>query len=224
MSAFIEKRVIKYPLNKLYYVIMHGYKQIALSCETGNRLGFKCFDSEGINYKVEVIDSLQNTLKENDLEVLLLNPNGEQKQYLSSDDIDFIEYTIKKREKITEYDSSKYSKISSKMVNIACDLLGFNISVNPSTNLNLNNRFNINEVIVSASKLKIFKNTLYHFVSSSLLTEQSIILLNNGTGLDYRISRALKVAKIDKEKIKENTCNLLGRKDGSIEINGILEI
>lgn len=218
-----ENRILRYPLDRLYFIEINGYKKVAISYEMSNKTGYRSLDSSTISYKVDIIDTLQNVLKENNLEVLLIGPNGNIKQALTNDDIFNIEDAVRKATKLTQEQSLKLDQISFKLVDMTSDLLGFNVSVNPSTNLKLNERFDIIDVVVSAQKLNIFKNTLYNFVKSSFLTEQSVILLNNGEALDYRVSRALRVAKIDREKIKENTFNLLGRNDGSVEINGILE-
>ena len=81
-DLYMEKKgIIKYSLDRIYYVVMNGCKQAALYCQMGNRIGYKNFDSSGISYKVEVIDTLQNVLKENGLEILLIGPNGQVKHF-----------------------------------------------------------------------------------------------------------------------------------------------
>ena len=213
-----------YPLEELYIGLFNKRLEIfhANKMPVGVHYKFVTheFLNNGANSEVDIIDPLKNYLEAIGLDVLLIRADGNYEKNLTQEEIEFLLNNIYKLRKLLPQDVKKIETVSEHLVQATSELLGINASLHPN-NYHLNNDFNINEIIVSATKESIFKHNLFNFIKASFLTEQTVILVNESEFMDYRISRSLNVAKIPKSlEIKANGFNMRGNINGDITVNG----
>ena len=208
----------KYPIEQLYLIDINGKKIIALFDDN------ECFEINSgkkiENYKI--IDSLKNILIAQNLDIFIIDINGNLKEVLNINDIEFLYQVLQKKLSLPVASLQRMQALSNKLANIISDLLGLNVTVNPSTPFNFVNSFDITEVVVSAKKLAQFKFYLSKYLRAYLIANKSVEIIYEVGARDYRINRALNKSRIMiSEKIKENIFSIAVMPDGKIMINGI---
>lgn len=215
---YILKR--SFPLEKLY-LISYNKKITVGVIGVGNRI-VDVFNElhDSSNTKFEIKALFLDVLKEYNLDILLTDSNGNQMQKISITKVVDLLKLLDKKQFLNQTDE-KNKIISNNAANIISDLLGINIS-KPSTNFNFSESLGTKEIIVSARKLKLFKQFLAKYIEIHLLAEPNVIMTYSKDGQDYRIVRALKLAKIKQtEQMKENTFTLIVNKEGKLKINDL---
>lgn len=204
-----------YPVQSLYLVAIDDNQIVAYLDDHNN-----CFDiySNKIdNYKI--IGSFDELIKSNGLSLLITDSNGNPKRYLNADEINFLSKILKRKLSYSQQIKQKNHVISVNIVNIVSDLLGLNVKINPSTPYKFEETFDINEILVSAKKLKTFKKALINYINASLIGDRNISITYEVGERDYRISRSLETANIvQTPRLKQNTFSL-SFLNGKLEIN-----
>ena len=204
-----------YPAQSLYLVAIDNSQIVAYLDDHNN-----CFDiySNKIdNYKI--IGSFDELIKSNGLSLLITDSNGNPKRYLNADEINFLSKILKRKLSYSQQIKQKNHVISVNIVNIVSDLLGLNVKINPSTPYKFEEIFDINEILVSAKKLKTFKKAMINYINASLIGDRNISITYEVGERDYRISRSLETANIvQTPRLKQNTFSL-SFLNGKLEIN-----
>lgn len=208
----------KYPIEQLYLIDINGKKVIALLDEN------ECVEVNSgkkiVNYRI--IDSLKNILIAQNLEIFIIDINGNLKDVLNISDIQFLYQVLQKKLTLSVAALQRIKVLSNNITNIISDLLGLNVTVNPNTQFNLANSFDIAEVVVSAKKLAKFKYYLSKYLRAYLIANKNVEVIYEVGSRDYRITKALNEAKIMvSESIKQNIFTLSTTVDGKILVNGI---
>ena len=174
------------------------------------------------DWEIQIIEPFKDVLLKNDLGTLLIDQNGNMKNSLSTMDIVLMMKHIKAKLIRTPIQLDYIKTTSVKAVNVICDLLGLNINSNPSSKLNLGVERPIHEVVVPATKLDLFKQTLIQYFNTFLLNEKSIVSSNCKDFRDYRIARSLKVAKIKvTDELKQNSFSITVDLEGNLMVDGV---
>ncbi|MEG2322430.1 MAG: hypothetical protein RSB71_02990 [Bacilli bacterium] len=155
--------------------------------------------------QVKIKFPFKNLLTKEGIAILLNDENMVERKNITSSHIKFYLDTIRFKNKLTPIQLEEIAKISQTAACIISDLLGFNISVKPSTTMDLNASKSIVDVIVPGKKLLIFNSTLEQYIRASLYKDNNIIIFNDKNERDYRISRSLKKASIKKDGITKNS-------------------
>ena len=184
-------KVKLYPLDQLYLVrfnkkttvsiLVEGQKSHFVDVFSGNI--YNSLDSD-----FEIVSSFLEALKENNLDILLTDSDGTQKQQLSLAKITDLLKLLERKRTLNQVMEQRNHIISNNMSNIVSDLLGLNIS-NPSTPFKFSERLGTQEVIVPAKKLVLFKKSLLEYIKASLLVEPSLIITYGKDVHDYRVER-----------------------------------
>ena len=153
--------------------------------------------------------------------MLIVDSNGNPKQYLNVEEIKYILNILERRLSMPQIMIQRSNVISSNIVNIVSDLLGLNIS-EPSTPFKFKEQFDINEILTSAKKLKLFKKYLLEYIQASLIAEKRIRLVYEVGARDYRITRSLNKAKIaSSSRLNQNIFSLDADLEGKIKVNDV---
>ena len=207
----------KYLIEQLYLIDINGKKVIALfddseciEIKTGKKIE---------NYKI--IDSLKNILINQNLDIFIVDVNGNLKEVLNIDEIEFLYQVLQKKLSFSQTGLQRIQSLSNNITNIISDLLGLNVTINPNTPFNLVGLFDITEVVVSAKKLVQFKYYLAKYIRAYLIANKNIEITYEVGARDYRVTKALNKSKIMiSENIRKNIFTLTVT-DGKIFINGI---
>lgn len=210
-----------YAVERLYLGNLNGKLKIAYLLE--NKIGGCAFVNP--NYVIEhlddfeIIDQILPVLKQNDLDILLTDVNGNVKNGLSVNEISYLLKILERKINSSLANAKKTETLSRNVACIISDLLGFNVEVNPDS-FDFSDIIN-SEILISAKKLSLFKRYMKDYTQASLIAENTIILSCTEDGRDYRISRALNKAHIPlTEKLRANTFSLRVDRSGKITVNG----
>ena len=214
----------KYPINSLCFGLVDDKKKIAFLDDFGvyHSTGLTNIKTDAIfNEKFKYISSLKEALVKHDLNMLIVDSNGNPKQYLNVEEIKYILNILERRLSMSQIMIQRSNVISSNIVNIVSDLLGLNIS-EPSTPFKFKEQFDTNEILTSAKKIKLFKKYLYEYVQASLIAEKRIRLVYEVGARDYRITRSLNKAKItSNSRLNQNIFSLDADLEGKIKVNDV---
>lgn len=217
-------KVKLYPLDQLYLVRFNKKPTVSILVE-GQKSHFVDVFSGNIYNSLdsgfEIVSSFLEALKENNLDILLTDSDGTQKQQLSLAKITDLLKLLERKRTLNQVMEQRNHIISNNMSNIVSDLLGLNIS-NPSTPFRFSERLGTQEVIVPAKKLVLFKKSLLEYIKASLLVEPSLIITYGKDGQDYRVARSLRKAKIiQTEQMKNNAFSVNVSREGRLRVNDI---
>ncbi len=214
----------KYPVDSLCFGLVDDKKKIAFLDDFGVYHNTNLFNARAdviFNEKFKYISSLKEALVKHDLNMLIVDSNGNPKQYLNIEEIKYILNILERRLSMSQIMIQRSIVISSNIVNIVSDLLGLNIS-EPSTPFKFKEQFDINEILTSAKKLKLFKKYLLEYIQASLIAEKRIRLVYEVGARDYRITRSLNKAKIaSSSRLNQNIFSLDADLEGKIKVNDV---
>ena len=214
----------KYPVDSLCFGLVDDKKKIAFLDDFGVYHNTNLFNDRAdviFNEKFKYISSLKEALVKHDLNMLIVDSNGNPKQYLNIEEIKYILNILERRLSMSQIMIQRSIVISSNIVNIVSDLLGLNIS-EPSTPFKFKEQFDINEILTSAKKLKLFKKYLLEYIQASLIAEKRIRLVYEVGARDYRITRSLNKAKIaSSSRLNQNIFSLDADLEGKIKVNDV---
>lgn len=215
-------KVKLYPLEQLYLVRFNNKAAVAILIE-GRKSHFVDVISGNIynslDNNFEIVSSFLDALKENNLDILLIDNNGNQKQQLSVAKITDLLKILERKRTLNQVMEQKNHIVSNNVSNIVSDLLGLNIS-NPSTPFRFSERLGTQEVIVPAKKLMLFKKSLLKYIEASLLAEPSFIITYSKDEQDYRVAKSLRKSKIiQTEKMKNNAFSVNVNREGKLKVN-----
>lgn len=217
-------KVKKYPIDSLYLGLVDDKRKVAFLDENGIYHSTYLVSSTAdanFNNKFKVVSLFEEILKQNGLDVLITDSNGNLKQYLSIEEIKYLLEILRRKLTLPQITIQRSNIISNNVVNIVSDLLGLNISA-PSTPFKFQEKFDINEILVSAKKIKLFKKYLLDYVQATLIADKSIRLVFEVGARDYRITRSLNKAKIlQSNKLNQNVFSLSANLEGSIKVNDV---
>ena len=217
-------KIKTYSLNDLYFGLIDGKRRIGVLNKEGIYHNFYCVSNkanESFNEKFEIIAPLKEILAEIGLDALLLDKNGNPKEFLKKEEVKYLLNVLEHRMSMPQAIVQRSHVISSNVVNIVSDLLGLNVSM-PATPFKFQEMFDIKEILVSAKKLKQFKKYLYGYVQSSLIAEKNIRLVFEVGARDYRIARSLNKAKIiQSNRLNQNIFSVDANLEGQIKVNDI---
>ena len=204
-----------YPIQSLYLIATNSSEIVAYLDDFNN-----CFDihSNKIeNYKI--IGSFEELIKSNDLNLLIVDKNGNPKRNLTVDEINYLLKILKFKLSISQQIKQRNHAICVSIVNIVSDLLGLNVKTNPNTPYKFESEFDINEILVPASKLRLFKKAMIDYINTTLIVDRNISITYEDGERDYRIIRSLNKAGIkESERLAHNTFSL-SLSNGKLEIN-----
>lgn len=195
--------------------------------QINNTIKTVCLEQNGSYYdvslnklsNVKIIKSFEEAIKENGLELLVTDQNGNLKQYLTKDEINLLFKTLNRKLMLNSQIVHKIYSLSSSLTNIICDLLGLNVLIRPNTNYKLARRFDVNEIVVPAKKLRLFKKSLVDYISAMILSKQDISLIYETTERSKQIISCLnKAGIVENENLRNNTFSFI-YKDGRLTIN-----
>ena len=214
----------KYPVDSLCFGLVDDKKKIAFLDDFGVYHSTNLSNARAdviFNEKFKYISSLKEALVKHDLNMLIVDSNGNPKQYLNVEEIKYILNILERRLSMPQIMIQRSNVISSNIVNIVSDLLGLNIS-EPSTPFKFKEQFDINEILTSAKKLKLFKKYLLEYIQASLIAEKRIRLVYEVGARDYRITRSLNKAKIaSSSRLNQNIFSLDADLEGKIKVNDV---
>ena len=214
-------KVKTYPLDHLYFAHHNGKDAVALLINDLENVYVNISSGHIMDKNAEIVSSFLTVLKENNLDILLTDVDGNQQQRLSVARINDLLKILERKWTLNQVVEHRNQIISNNVSNIVSDLLGLNIST-PSTPFRFSEKLGTTEIVVQAKKLELFKKFLLEYIKASFLTSHSIILSNGKDGQDYRVSRSLKKAKIIRtEQMKNNTFSVNVNKDGKLKINDV---
>lgn len=195
--------------------------------QINNTIKTVCLEQNGSYYDVslnklsnaKIIKSFEEAIKENGLELLVTDQNGNLKQYLTKDEINLLFKTLNRKLMLNSQIVHKIYSLSSSLTNIICDLLGLNVLIRPNTNYKLARRFDVNEIVVSAKKLRLFKKSLVDYISAMIISKQDISLTYDQIERSKQIISCLnKAGIVENENLKDNTFSFI-YKEGRLTIN-----
>lgn len=210
-----------YAVDRLYCGNLNGKLRIAYLLE--NKIGGNAFVNPGQIVErldnFEILDQLAIVLKQNDLDILITDVNGNAKNKLSLEEIAYLLKILDRKINLSLVTAKKADALSKNVACVISDLLGFNVNVNPST-YDFSGIMN-NEILISAKKLSLFKRYMKDYTQASLIAENTLIFSCTTDSRDYRISRALNKARIPlTKKLCANTFSLRVDRSGKIMVNG----
>lgn len=196
----MEKVKNIYDLDKLYFATTKG--------ETVESTIVYIYEEYGVSYiidaqtgqvlnpnRVEIHDILSDGLRKKGLSVLLQKSNGRRLTKLVLTDIVYIKRVIANKSKLDKKEVEEVKNISRLITNYVSDLLGLNITVNPSTRISLVEE-DIENVLVSGTKLQKFKKLLAPFIEAALYeridTPYEIVITSGDNGIDGCVEATLK--------------------------------
>ena len=217
-------KIKTYSINDLYFGLVDDKRRIGILDKEGIYHNFYYVSQkadEAFNEKFKVIASLKDILIKTGLDVLLLDKNGNPKEFLKSEEIRYLLNILERRLSMSQVILQRSNVISSNVVNIVSDLLGLNVST-PATPFKFQEKFDINEILISAKKLKQFKKYLFDYVQASLIAEKSVRLVFEVGARDYRIARSLNKAKIiQSSRLNQNIFSVDANLEGRIKVNDV---
>lgn len=178
--------------------------------------------SEKFNEKFQCISLLRDFLKNNGLEALIINKDGNCKQYFKFQETYYIMKVLERRILFSQSNVQRIHFTSLHLAQIISDLLGFNITITPNTEYSFSEKLYISEVLVSGQKLDLFKKILISFIEVSLISGDSVVFTYEVGNRDYRISRSLNNAKIPQDgMINQNVFSVSLDENGKIKVNDV---
>ena len=204
-----------YPIQSLYLIATNSSEIVAYLDDFNN-----CFDihSNKIeNYKI--IGSFEELIKSNDLNLLIVDKNGNPKRNLTVDEINYLLKILKFKLSISQQIIQRNQAICVCIVKSVSDFLGLNVNSNPNTQYKFESEFDINEILVPASKLRLFKKAMIDYINTTLIVDRNISITYEDGKRDYRIIRSLNKAGIkESERLAHNTFSI-SLSNGKLEIN-----
>lgn len=214
----------KYPIDNLYLGLVDEKKKVAFLDDHGvyhNVHPTSAKLDALFDGKFKLVSSLKEVLTQNELSALVIDSNGNPKQYLNIEEIKYLLNVLERKLSMSQMMLQRSNIISNNVVNVVSDLLGLNIS-SPATPFKFYEKFDINEILISAKKLKLFKKYLFEYVQSSLIAEKNVRLVFEVGARDYRITRSLNKAKIlQGNKLNQNIFSVAVDLEGHIKVNDV---
>ena len=221
---------IAYPLEKLFVAKVEGNDLIVIQINTPSGVFYR--NALNLSYtdsvkhysagEITIIEPFKETVLQNGLSILLKDAYGNDKQNFTVGEISQIAKTIGALKKLNPNQISYIQRTSGSITNIISDLLGLNVKTNPSSTAKVMEERTIHNVVVPASKLVLFKRTLAKYLSASFLTERVAIISNYSDCQDYRIARALHIAKIKTtNELQKNIFSVRADLEGNIKIDDV---
>ena len=214
----------KYPIEDLSFGLVDEKRKVAFIDNDGmyhNVFPTSQIVNQKFNDKFKYISSFKEILKQYGFDILLVDKNGNQKQYLSLNEIKYLLDILERKLSMSQIMAQRCMVVSGNIVNITSDLLGLNIST-PATPFKFQKEFDINEILVSAKKLKLFKKYLFDYINASLIAEKKIRLVFEVGARDYRIARSLNKAKIiQSSRLNQNIFSVEANLEGQIKVNDV---
>ena len=215
-----------YPLEQIYVGRYQGkIKAVYLDEKLGyfnlsNRNSANHFN-EKFSDNFETMTLLDEFLKKYGLDVLLIDKDGNKKQYLRIQEINYIMKITERKLLLSQSTLQKIHFASTHLSQIISDLLGLNVTVKPNSKYRFSDKLDISTVLVPAKKLEMFKGSLISFIEASLLSDDSAYFTYEVGNRDYRISRSLNNARIPQDgRIKQNIFSVSLDEKGKIAVNG----
>ena len=203
----------KYQISSLFLSEINGTKKII----------FQNNDDEflDLNYQkisnFKIIGCLKDVLEKNGIDLLMIDSNGNPKQFLDVEEINNLLNNLNIRNLLSQQTIQKIDYQVKDAVNLICNLLGLNLNNNSHQSLK---NFEINEIVIDAKKLNKFKFKMMKHLKSLLLCSDTILLTFEVGERDVRILNSLNNAKIPIDLTLKNIFSIEISRNGYTKING----
>ncbi len=206
-----------YPVDSLLVGIVDGIKKVIYIDEFK-----KCYDLDSNEIKnFKFIDYFEEIIKDNEIDLLITDTSGNPKKNLTKEEINSLFKILEKKASFSQQILQRKQIISVNVANIISDLLGLNIKISPNTPFRFDELLGVDEVLVPAKKLKLFKMNMAKYLRASLIDEEELLIKYNDDSKDYRVTRSLNKAGIkESERLNSNTFSL-SLSNGKLRINDI---
>lgn len=163
----MEKR---YLINNIYVGKIEYEPLTLFYFKNGQYTKIDGLDSKLYNeYEIINLKEFIDYLEENNLDVLIKSEFCKNKSYLYEHEVLDIFNSSKNKEKLSVNEYKELISKSQLLSKIVSDLIGLNITDNPSTDLNIINR---EDVIVSAPKMLKFRSMIEKIIFCKLLNDE----------------------------------------------------
>lgn len=206
-----------YPIDSLFIVMVDGIKKIVYK-DVSNR--YYDLDSNEIN-DFKFIDYFEEILKENELDLLITDISGNPKKNYTKEEINFLFKILERKASLSQQNLQRKQIISVNVANIISDLLGLNIKISSNTPFKFDDLLGVDEVLVPARKLKLFKMNMIKYLRASLIDEEKLSIKYDDVEKDYRVTRSLNKAGIkETERLSKHTFSVT-LSNGKLRINDV---
>lgn len=206
-----------YPIDSLFLITVNGIKKIVYQDKSK-----KCYDLDfnEIN-DFKFIDYFEEILKDNELDLLITDISGNPKKNYTKEEINFLFKILERKASLSQQNLQRKQIISVNVANIISDLLGLNIKISSNTPFKFDDLLGVDEVLVSARKLKLFKMNMVKYLRASLIEEEKLSIKYTDEEKDYRVTRSLSKAGIkETERLTKNTFSIT-LSNGKLRINDV---
>lgn len=225
-----QVKPVTYSLEKLFTAKVEGKDLVVVQMNTQNGVFYR--NASNLSYadnvrhysasEITIVEPLKEAVLQNELGILLKDSYGNDKAEFSGGEITQIVKSITARKSLNPNQINYIQKTSEAITSIISDLVGLNVKTNPSSPLKLVEERTIQNIVIPASKLVLFKQTLVKYLSTSFLTERVAIISNYGDCQDYRVARSLNIAKIKvTPELQKNVFSVRADLEGNIKIDDV---